>query len=128
MAKAPKPGGAGTTGGEEKIDAAKKRIIMRLKTDEGEVVERSFRPGMVPFREQLLVYKETGMSFESFFPDGEMQVGMAMLKVWWWLGCRAQNPMCTLDQAAAMWPPHIDENTFEVIDDDGEPEVEDPEA
>ncbi len=120
MATAPKPGSAGTSGGDEKVAAAKKRIIMRLKTEDGEVIERSFRPDSVPFREQLLVYKETGLAFESFFPSDDMQVGLVTLKIWWWLACRGVNPMCSLDQAAAMWPDALDENTFEVLDDDGE--------
>lgn len=121
MAQAPIPGKTpGTTAANEKVDAGKKRIIMRLKTEDGEVIERSFRPAAVPFREQLLVYKETGLAFESFFPDDDMRVGLVTLKIWWWLACRGVDPMCTLDRAVAMWPEAVDENTFEVIDDDGE--------
>lgn len=120
MAKAPKPGGAGTTGGDEKVDALQATTIMRLKTPNG-LVERSIRLGAVNFRERAAVRKATGMAFESFLGDADgAQIGLDTIQVWWWLAMRGENPMASLDQALAEWPDVVDADSFEVIQDDGE--------
>jgi hypothetical protein len=130
MASAPKPGSAGTTEGNEKVEALEKRTTLRLKTSSGEVIERSIRLDAVNFRERAAVRKATGLAFEEFMGDGDgVHIGLDTVQVWWWLAKRAENPMCTLDQALDEWPPmdEIDENTFDVIQDDGQDD-DDPEA
>lgn len=127
MAKAPKPGGSGTTGGEAKIEALQRRIIMRLKSASGEVIERELRLETVPFSERVAVRKATGLAFESFLGSDGEQVGLDTVQVWWWLAKRGENPMATLDQALAEWPDDVTAETFDIVEDDGQ-EDEDPEA
>ncbi len=127
MASAPRPGSAGTTGGDSKARAASTTITLTLRPAEGEPIVRTFRPGAVPFSERLIVRKATGLPFEAF-ASGEDGVGLDTIQVWWWLAARGDNPLCTLEQALSEWPAEVDEDTFDITVDDGTAEDDSPEA
>lgn len=149
MATAPRPGSAGTTGGDEAVKAAKQTVTILLrkpvpegtegalttlerKTDGGgtetvtvppyvEVV-RTLNIGAVPFKERMVVRRATGMPFETFMVnDYGVSVGLDTIQVWWWLASRAEGGQTiTLDRAIAEWPDAVTGDTFEIIHDDGE--------
>lgn len=125
MAKAPRPGSAGTSGGDEKIAAASQKVTITLHhPDRGDIV-RTLNLGSVPISERLVVRKATGLPLEAFMA-GEDAIGIDTVQVWWWLGCRALNPLTTLEQAVADWPETITADSFTV--ETGELEADDPEA
>jgi hypothetical protein len=105
----------------DKTSENRQVTIMKLKTASGEVIERSLRINAIPFGERAAVRKATGMPFEAFLGDEDgVRVGLDTIQVWWWLAMRADNPLATLDQALGEWPDEIEENTFDVVMDDGE--------
>lgn len=122
MAKAPRPGSAGTTGGDEKVKAARQTVAITLRHPDHDPITRTLCLGSVPFRERAVVRKATGMPFETFMVNDEgASIGLDTVQVWWWLATRAEKgPMVSLDKALADWPEEITGDTFGIDFDDGE--------
>lgn len=125
MAKAPRPGSAGTTGGDEKVDAAAQTVTITLHHPERGDITRALNIGSLPFGERIAVRKATGLPFEAFMA-GEAAIGIDTLQVWWWLASRTESPLLTLDAAIAEWPEPVTADTFTV--ETGTLEDDDPEA
>ena len=125
MAKAPRPGSAGTSSGDEKVTAASQTVTMTVRhPDRGEIT-RSLNIGSVPFGERVAVRKVTGLPFEAFMA-GETAVGLDTLQVWWWLAKRTEDPLASIDSACAEWPEAVTADAFTV--EIATPEADDPEA
>lgn len=128
-AKAPKPGGAGTTGGKEKIEAARQEITITLKRprpgpdgSERAPITRSLHPSLVPLDERVAVRRRLRIPYEDFLVSEGMDViGLDTIQVFWWLATRAESGTpVTLDKAMEDWPDELSSDVFEVVFDDGE--------
>lgn len=124
MARAPKPGGPGTSAHNDKVEAATREMRMTVR---GET--RTIRPGNIPIGEKLIVRKATGLPFEAFMGNDD-KIGEDSVLVMWWLAGRATNPFLTWKQACADWPTDLTEDDIEVelSGPDVEPAGDDPEA
>lgn len=122
MAKAPKPGSAGTTSGEEKVKAAKQVFTMTLlrpdHPDEGErEVTRSLHLGAISLTEHAIVRKVTSLSLTQWLSDIDE---MSLRVIWWVAGRQAGGAFLTLDQAMEHWPDPFTEDSFDIEVDTGE--------
>ena len=119
MTQAPLPGAAAD---QEQLNAAK--MVMTI-TVRGQAV--TLAPLNLPFAEELLVRKATGLPWTAFFTGGETAVGMDTIKVAWWLGRRAGGEwQLTLERAMEEWPEDISPDDLDVQIAD--PEGNDPEV
>jgi len=123
MAKAPTPGSAGTTGGNEMAASASMKITITVRGE-----SHSLRPNSIPISERAAVRRATGSPLELFLADteGNAAVGLDTIMVLWWLAKRGTDPLLTLARVEAEWPADLTPDDIDVTIDDGEPEYDDP--
>lgn len=119
MAKAPKPGSAGTTGGEEKAQEAQRAIKLTIRDE-----SRTLRPGALNFQTRAIVRKATGLPLGQWLADMDED----SLRVIWWLAGRQEgDAFLTFDQVNADWPDDLTPDEFDldridVAEDLGDPQ------
>lgn len=119
MAKAPRPGSAGTTSGEEKVEAAKQTLRLTIRGETREV-----RPGLIDFRTRTLVRKATGLPLSDWMTSFDLDT----IRVLWWLGGRESQPFLTFEKSNETFPDDLgaDDIDFEQVTPDDEDGDSDP--
>lgn len=121
MAKAPKPGSFDSEAQPPSKTTSKFRIGFG-----GTVLEM---PTSIPFKERFAVRAATGLPLGQFW-GGEHKLDEDSFVILWWLARRYNGePRLNLNAVIDTWPDEIDSDDliFEIVEDDGDEDTDDPE-